>query len=369
MFVGKERTYYQELNDSASSQKHKATDFILIVDDSASMSTEQDWIAQAALALDERLNARSIGTGEKKNHFFVVIFGIINHDVDDWLLYRVEIFNNSYARFSAKSVETAAKTAFKKKGNAEDGYEAIEKALAMPELRSDDPEVALNIALITDEPRDPCSRPRGGDPPGTESSREDILRQLLNKTAKLNVMANIRLRLNEDTAETDRVIAVDYKGTVFRRNGVTPPEQFENVGFEASYTSCKSFLDYGYLAMRTQGAVWNLNLVDETADDDQLRTTFTSDVARIKVEEIVSGPQCQECRITCNEDGSETTVCTTEVDSFFCTCRAGDKSVSRLNVGYIDFYCSGFAGRRLQTSTKRNRHRENVDGRHVYGHV
>eukprot|EP00118_Oscarella_pearsei_P016169 m.152496 g.152496 ORF g.152496 m.152496 type:complete len:686 (+) comp38593_c0_seq2:106-2163(+) len=322
-------------------QLRQAADIVLVVDDSGSMQTEQRWIAEAASALETALIRVGVGTGELKNLFYVVLFGNgqrIAATGQGWRQNRTwPIYVGDKIGLRVHEVPEAVK-GFTRDGNAEDGYQAIELALDLKELRNDPKRVALNIALITDEPRDPFA---GGEA-GTESSLDEIIQKLKNKGAKVNVFGNFGFQEN--------VLSVDYQGQQYTATGVISTNEFQDedkvVSFAANEPECRAFVQYAPLAMSTQGAVWNLEFVDTTAGDQTARQQFTDSVARIKVFEIVNTTVCLKCEIKCEGPGGrKNETCTQEVDQIFCRCLASGKSESecrRTAIGSKDLQSSQY---------------------------
>eukprot|EP00118_Oscarella_pearsei_P016170 m.152499 g.152499 ORF g.152499 m.152499 type:complete len:684 (+) comp38593_c0_seq3:162-2213(+) len=337
-----ERIWYAvQSTDQARRNIREAADIVLVVDDSGSMQTEQRWIAEAASALETALIRVGVGTGELKNLFYVVLFGNgqrIAATGQGWRQNRTwPIYVGDKIGLRVHEVPEAVK-GFTRDGNAEDGYQAIELALDLKELRNDPKRVALNIALITDEPRDPFA---GGEA-GTESSLDEIIQKLKNKGAKVNVFGNFGFQEN--------VLSVDYQGQQYTATGVISTNEFQDedkvVSFAANEPECRAFVQYAPLAMSTQGAVWNLEFVDTTAGDQTARQQFTDSVARIKVFEIVNTTVCLKCEIKCEGPGGrKNETCTQEVDQIFCRCLASGKSESecrRTAIGSKDLQSSQY---------------------------
>ena len=313
-----EGTFYQEIATDTGLPVRLAADIVLIVDDSGSMKNEQDWIPDAAAALESALIRQNIGNGALKNQYFVVLFG--NTEGENFRSNRTMVVDvNGRVNLTVNQVRSAMRK-FSRNGNAEDGYQAIELALDIKELRRDNPDVALNIGLVTDEPRDPFRNTAAG----TESSMQEITAELVARNAKLNLFGQFLF----DSPSIDNIIAVDYQGKIYSRisgvevntRGFQSPDV--NVSFQANDESCRAFVQYAPLAMATGGAIWNLKFVDDTAGSSELRKSFTDAMARIKVEEISQQSVCIECVITCEgPERKAKRVCSEKVDQIFCRCK------------------------------------------------
>ena len=332
-----EETTYRELAVGRGLPQRSAADIVLIVDDSGSMRNEQDWIPSAAEALENALVRDGIGNGTLKNKYYVVLFGNMREypDVPGWSDFR---YNRSTVVTVDGSVALnvdqvqAAMNRFTKSGNAEDGYEAIERALSIKELRPSD-DVALNLALVTDEPRDPFP----DAPAGTSSSLDDIREKLIRRGAALNLLGKFRFTSNV-VENDDDIIAVDYRGVIHRSD---TEETINTTGFQSSIRrvsvtannerdleeSCRQFVEYAPLAMSTGGAVWSLGKIKETETKPLERQAFTDALARIKVEEVVLQPVCAECKVTCvGPERNRVETCDRGIDQIYCRCRETGES-------------------------------------------
>ena len=322
--------------------KPSAADVVLIVDDSRSMINAQDWIPSAAEALEASFQSEGIGSGTLRNKYYVVLFAnLFSTDINDRAKI-VEVDGNAALDVSQVG---AAMSKFSREGNQEDGYEAIELALTISELRQRN-DVALNLLLITDEPRDPITEVPDfppGIPPGTDSSLEIVREKLLMHDATLNVLfGNVQFESNV----INDIIAVDYKGVVYSSGGssvdtVGFTDSSINVTMKASddttsawEKACREFVQYAPLAMSTGGAVWNMKIIDETIEEPERRQQFTEDLAHLKLREVSNRSVCAVCNVTSPrclvESGSEqkdsAESCSVDIDQTYCQCRASGKS-------------------------------------------
>ncbi|XP_065837488.1 uncharacterized protein [Oscarella lobularis] len=318
-----EKTTYSELTVGGGLPKRKAADIVLIVDDSGSMKKAHSWIPRAAEALEDELLRAEIGTIENlPNKYYVVRFGLAGGS-------RSEVVTVSGSAALEVTQVTAAMQTFTEKGNSEDGYEAIERALSIKELRSHE-DVALNLALVTDEPRDPLDVAAG-----TKSSLTDIREKLLNRNATLNLLGKFNFTSTEISG---KIAAIDYVGHIHFVNETTvSTDGFQNMKktsmtlkdppLQDNDDSCRSFVVYAPLAMSTGGAVWNLGVIKTTKDNDEERVAFTKTLARIKVEEVLMRSVCAECNVKCvGPEQKEVRTCNKEIEQIYCRCRMGGKS-------------------------------------------
>ena len=324
-----ENTTYRELGIGNELPSRSAVDIVLIVDDSASMAAEQGWIPSAVNALERAFRNSNIGRRAKlRNKYYVVLFG--NTEGPNFRNNRTSIVTvNGRAQMESGEVEEAM-AKFGKNGNAEDGYQAIELALSIEELRRRD-DVALNLALVTDEPRDPF----GNTGPGTVSSLNDIRDELLKRKATVNVLGKFNFESN--FMNNEKIVAVDSQGRIHSLDGETiETDGFQNSSISVSVTaqrafdleeSCRAFVQYAPLAMSTGGAVWDLGIIKDTESNSKDRTAFTNALARIKVEEVVLQSICAECKGTCEgPERKPAEKCSQEIDQTYCRCRMSGKS-------------------------------------------
>ena len=323
-----EETTYSELTVGGGLPKRKAADIVLIVDDSGSMAEAHSWIPSAAAALEDALQLAEIGTIENlPNKYYVVRFGLAGGS-------RSEVVTVSGSAALESTQVAAAMETFTEEGNAEDGYEAIERALSIKELRSHE-DVALNLALVTDEPRDPLDAPAG-----TELSLTDIREKLLKRNATLNLLGKFNFASTEISG---KIAAIDYVGHIHLVNETTVSTAgFQNMKktsmtlkdptYQYNDDSCRSFVVYAPLAMSTGGAVWNLGVIETTEENDEERVAFTKTLARIKVEEVLMRSVCAECNVKCvGPEQKEVRTCNKEIEQIYCRCRMGGKSYEECN--------------------------------------
>lgn len=123
-------------------------DFLFIVDESGSMSSEQHWIADMIDDLDASLQSQGIGTGSATNRYGLLGFGgatPLPRAID------LDQSSSDIDYFGTPTELSNAVQALTTNGGIEDGYSGIHFGFASYPFRS---KAAKNIVLITDEDRD-----------------------------------------------------------------------------------------------------------------------------------------------------------------------------------------------------------------------
>lgn len=292
-----------------------AADIIALVDDSESMKAEHDWMKKAVVRLENTLIAGNVGVSEPNQYSVVSFGGQTTHivEVDGKKLYSAVDLGRAIDKLN-------------RVGEEEDGYEAIEYALDELDLRSlkDSATYALNIILITDEPRTTKAR-------RTSSTSQQILTKLQRANARFNLVANIKFE--RDGGES---LGVDAFGRAFFGTSRSPYYSDYNsrgfregnirVGSDSRNHWCHSYRDYGIFAMGTRGAVWDLQNL-RSGDPNYIRS-FDAAVTYVKAQEVLETTACERC--VCTDVGRTNAgdpVCT-RLDNKYCLCRAADRSRS-----------------------------------------
>ena len=169
-----------------------SADFGFIVDESGSMSGEQDFIPQLVSTLDGSLNTRGITNNR---------YGMVGYGASDPRPRLVTQMGSAadVARDSA---------GLQVSGGFEDGYEAIDFSQGTFNFRGG---VGRQYLIITDEDRDIAS-----DPPNAAS----ILNDLRSSNTGLNGIVNINLV--NPTNPTDQVVVVDQLNRIYVVDPSTP---------------------------------------------------------------------------------------------------------------------------------------------------
>lgn len=244
-------------------------DIIILVDESGSMSGEHAWISGMVSSLETAL----VAGGVEDNRYGVVGFGNINHDTAGGNSQDPHTHLLDGAAWGVASDITAKMTpGFDLYGGYEDGWDAIEFALANYGFRSD---AAVNLILITDEDREAKW--------ATATTNAQMETLLAKYGALLNVVVNNPFYGTAGaTGALASALGVDSDLNAYYADG--------SGGFTSSLGDGvvgNGYLDteteYVALALANGGAAWDLNKLRAgglTAD------SFTAAFVDIKVGEI-----------------------------------------------------------------------------------
>ncbi len=236
-----------------------AADVIVVIDESGSMSGEQNWIAESIPLLEENLKLYGIGSESQANEYGLVGFG------NSQVVPRTLQVDGDYLGTSEGFVSAAGNLVVN--GGTEDGWRGIEYALDEYPRRNG---AAVNIILATDEDRD-----------NTKSSitYSTVLQKLDDNRALLNAVINARIRCGDGSP----ALGVDSQGTGYVADG------------SGGFTTCEgAYATQGYggtvshyvdLAMQNGGAAWDLQFLRSGGTNAQ---SFTRAFLDIKVDEILS---------------------------------------------------------------------------------
>lgn len=236
-----------------------AADLLVVIDESGSMSGEQRWIAEVAAPLDQSLQAYGVGDESQSNLFGLIGFGD-SRVVPRSLLMGGELLGNAAAF-------TQASSGLRVNGGTEDGWRGIEYALDTYPRRSG---AVVNVILVTDEDRDNTN---------SAITFNTVLEKLQSNRALLNAVVNVTIRCADNTS----ALGMDSTGVGYVADG--------NGGF----TTCTgaravsgagaTIAHYAELAVRSGGAVWNLNFL---RSGGHFARSFSNALLSIKVEEILN---------------------------------------------------------------------------------
>jgi hypothetical protein len=228
------------------------------MDESGSMSGEQNWIKGAVTSLDTKL----IAAGLAGNRFASVGFSVGNGPG----LTRVFDVGGPGSPFGTAADFQALNYSIS--GGTEDGWAAITVANGLP-FRAGN--VGRNYILVTDEDRDNSLQ---------GLSFASVLGSMTGTSTLLNAIVNAGF-----SCGGQRALGIDSKGNGYIANG------------SGGFTVCaggtvgsgagSTVADYVDLALGTGGAAWDLNLLRAggvTAD------SFTAAFTAIKVQEIITQP-------------------------------------------------------------------------------
>ena len=245
-------------------------DVIFVMDESGSMSGEQEWLIGMATNLESSLNA----AGVTSTRFGVVGFGTSGHGTPIYQEAHQHTFNGSEWG-TASAIGSNMSPSFTASGGYEDGWQAIDYALNNYSIRSD---AALNIVLITDENRD-------GDissSPGYNLDYSDVLAELTSRNALLNAVVLADLF----DGNGDSALGVDSAKDSYLADGSGGFSKVEGGGTAVNeFNSDTTVEDYVELAWASGGAAWDLN---QLRAGGLTAASFTAAFVDIKVDEIVN---------------------------------------------------------------------------------
>lgn len=236
-----------------------AADLLVVIDESGSMSGEQRWIAEVAAPLDQSLQAYGVGSESQPNLFGLIGFG------DSQVVPRSVLMGGQLMGNAAALAQAA--TGLRVNGGTEDGWRGIEYALDTYPRRSG---AVVNVILVTDEDRDNTN---------SAITFNSTLEKLQNNHALLNAVVDVTIRCADNTS----ALGMDSAGVGYVADG--------NGGF----TTCTgaravsgagaTIAHYVELAVRSGGAVWNLNFL---RSGGHYARSFSNALLSIKVEEILN---------------------------------------------------------------------------------
>ncbi|MBL9136565.1 MAG: hypothetical protein JNK85_11880 [Verrucomicrobiales bacterium] len=247
-------------SSAAASAADQYADVIVVMDESGSMATEQDWISDMIPALENGLLAKGVGSGATPNRYALIGFGSFSDES-----------GRVVSAFTDAASAVTASGNFVTSGDTEDGYQGISYALNNLGFRGG---AKVNVILITDEDRDVVNG---------ALSAASIESALERRAALLNVVINNPFSAPGPVA----AIGVDADGNAYVADGLG--DYTVSAGGVVGNGIGTTEVDYPPVAFSTGagGAAWNLNLLRAgglSAD------SFTKAFVDIKVEEITTQP-------------------------------------------------------------------------------
>ena len=248
------------LGMTQTAQAQNGIDIVIIMDQSGSMSGEQAFISSVIQSLDAGL----VGAGVTNRTYSAIGYGGSGAGLPQALV-------NTTA--GAAGAAAIAANPFSASGGFEDGYEAIDFALNNTGTNG----YAKNYILISDEDRDVRN-------PG-QFTFNSILQDMVGDDVVLNVINNYFGTMNVNGGPNN-AIGHDSAGTSYNPDGLGGYLQglagAMSTGFNVDGFGT-TVQDYYNLALATQGAAWDLNLL--RAGGNSL-TSFRNAFLDIKVQEI-----------------------------------------------------------------------------------
>ena len=263
-------------------------EFVLLLDESSSMSREHVLIKQLLSGLDTSLRNLSIGN-TVRNRYGLLGFSSSNDDPPFGVVYTTaggeQFVNIENISELIDQISTGDRY--------EDGYAAI--GLAFDQYRFEGG--ARQFLLVTDEDRDNLN---------SSLTRQVIMDKLRDTRTRLNVLVSeefqagdiisLGMNQNNDTFVFNPLAPAQF---VRKRNGETVVDSGHGT----------THVDYTELVLQTNGAVWDINTI--TGSPGQLNIGFINALARQKGVEIVEQlGRCLNCTcrpndLSCVEVSSE----------------------------------------------------------------
>ncbi|XP_062521220.1 uncharacterized protein LOC134196167 [Corticium candelabrum] len=314
-----------DIRTERATRNRPAGDIVILVDDSQTMRDEHEWINNATLNLERVLKLGGVGVSpDLPNLYSIVSFGGAETHV-------VKV--NGQSMYKASDVQ-AAIGKLTLSGDEEDGYHAVQVALETLPLRNklDPSRFALNVVMITDEPRTKALK--------TNKTEDDILQMLIDARARFNLIANIKFQRGSGAT-----YGVDYRGYFYYAidRGNETVGVFDSNGFRTGNVGvardsdpekpwCTAYKDYGRLALDTRGAIWDLQVLRNSANTNDRNSllqgiSFNNAVVRVKAQEVLETAVCRRC--VCKDVGKLNTAelkCEAVEDENYCNCRAGGRT-------------------------------------------
>ena len=271
-----EGSYYYDVQPvGVGPASQAAADIVFVVDESASMVREHNWIREEVGIIDRILKTRGVGAGERNNLFALVGFGRNDPQA---------IAGISLTHLTSASDFVEASRNLMLSGTFEDGYAAIDYSLENIVTR---PDTAKQLILVTDEDRS-VLRP--------DLSREVIESRLRRTGFVLNVVVNQALQLSP-FGSGSFILGVTNKSAYlfdpFSKNLFSVSDISDGVNPSSEFSFGSTFEDYVELALKMSGAAWDLNQLRE---EGQFARAFTNAFTEVKVEEVMTVFRyCFEC--------------------------------------------------------------------------
>ena len=234
-------------------------DIVVIVDESASMRREHEWLKSTIPLLEESLRRKGVGVGETNRNRYGLFGFARNVPGQD---YHVVIPVGDGIMGSADEFSDAVKK-LTLSGSIEDGYEAIRLALESYPFRR---QCVVQFILLTDEDRDVYNR---------DLSYEGVRGWLQRRNITLNAILKQKF-----VKDGERAFGVYYNGTAFVSKKA---DYYLDRGFQLVQTTGNTIEHYVALAFETKGAAWDLSRLRR---EGNTATAFTKAFIDLSVEMI-----------------------------------------------------------------------------------
>lgn len=240
----------------------RGADVILIIDESGSMATQHEWIANMTSRLDDLLRRINIGVNEP-NLFGMVGFGGTYENGE----YSRVIQYNGQQLVSVANVMNLIKE-LSVEGNHEDGYAAIDFALNQYTFRDSS---ARQFILISDENRDVLQ-------PGHNSTT------ILSLLRERNTILNVAISESFETTFGQQALGIDSTSRSFVYNPFNSLDVISGGRPIKDSSHSTTNIDYTQLALSTGGAAWDLSVLNQ--GETSVVDSFTEAFVSVKANEI-----------------------------------------------------------------------------------
>lgn len=241
-------------------------DIVVLMDESGSMSGEQNWIDNAITSLDTELNNNGVTNNQYGSVGFAVGGG-------KGLTRTFDVGGPGQQFGDASDIGSIG---YSTSGGTEDGWSAIDAAGDLSYRNN----AARNYILVTDEDRDDADG--GGAENLTYSS---VLQALTDTNTLLNAIVNVNFECDDGSGGKTAAIGINSRGQGYRADGAGGFTICTNgVATNGFGTSVGDYVD---MALASGGAAWDLNILRSGGTDAQ---SFTAAFIDAKVQEIVNQP-------------------------------------------------------------------------------
>ena len=296
---------------------------VFLVEESPTIAITRQGLQDLASELDRSLTRNNIGVGNG-NYFSVIGFGTTH---------KARIIHvQSEAIFTHDRVDDAI-TQLSSTGSMPDGYQAID--FAVKNLRSALKSTKVkycptNFVLVTSEAR---SR-------AVSLTARKIRKRLCYKTPViLNAILNVGLTVRIDGVSS-KGIGLDWRGLPYFKQTTSNGQQYQRHAGSGlhghlrhpqtsispvSFSVCSSFRDYGDMALRTNGAFWDVYSTFTPQDRSILFSALTNST----ISSLEAFQPCVDCRCKRTKAGSRVKICYSLKDNDICKCRLNGDSVRK----------------------------------------
>ena len=288
-----------------------------MVDESNSMEGEHKWLPSMVKRLEQELKSHGVGNStDLPNRYMLVGYG----STGEWESGQPHLYNTSSGDtlFSADDFDEVSKQLFADPhGGLEDGYLAIDYAIAEHKTLRRQGRVAINLILVSDEDRDDIE-------PELNLTRRSIKVLLKQNHVVLNVIVDNEFGewvTSERTVERT-VVGVDSSKTGYWSKGDGGYGTVQNARVGRGYQSTRR--QYATLALELHGAAWNINHLRQGG---AVSAAFTKAFTDVKTSEISRHLEiCDRCTCVRGNNGGQM-VCQRHQNQRRCRCLATQNKV------------------------------------------